>query len=186
MLLNISSHMATSVDSQVQMWMEIPEPLSTPPKSQILKQDCYNSFNFNWHWPDRWKTFPWDTSQVKLHSWRWRPMITSEYWFLVLTCTYYYFSFTPPPPIQPATISLPHPPLLAPFCLSIDTLPWTASLPHDYSAAASILHLAVKVHPLCSHPGLLWNINKSLKRETRPSHVNGFSMTEEPAAHSWS
>ena len=161
MLLNISSHMATSVDSQVQMWMEIPEPLSTPPKSQILEQDCYKSFNFTWHWPDRWKTFPWDTSQVKLHSWRWRPMITSEYWFLVLTCIYYHFSFTPPPPIQPATISLPHPPLLAPFCLSIDTLPWTASLPHDYSAAASILHLAVKVHPLCSHPGLLWNINKS-------------------------
>ena len=54
MLLNISSHMATSVDSQVQMWMEIPEPLSTPPKSQILKQDCYKLFNFTLHWPDRW------------------------------------------------------------------------------------------------------------------------------------
>ena len=34
--------------------------------------------------------------------------------------------------------------------------------------ATGILHLAVKVHHLCSHPGLLWNIKKSLKRKTHP------------------
>ena len=32
--------------------------------------------------------------------------------------------------------------------------------------AAGILHLAVKVHHLCSHPGLIRNINKSLKMKT--------------------
>ena len=62
MLLHISSHMAPSVDSQVQMCLEIPEPLSTPTKSQILKYDCYKLFNFTWHWPDRWKSIPWDKS----------------------------------------------------------------------------------------------------------------------------